>query len=126
MSQSPSAPIPLLARGKTPTALDTDWMNGVLNAINAFKAMNFSPQGYGKIVIGEREVTIDMSGLATVITQLQTAITALQSSGGSGTASLGPVITAVNAIIAALNAATVTCNLDGTITLTIPNIPNPL
>lgn len=126
MSQSPSAPIPLLSRGKTPTALDTDWMNGLLQAVNAFKAMNFAPQGYGKIVIGQREVTIDMSGLAAVITQIQTAITALQSTGGSGTASLGPIITAINAIIAALNAATVTCNLDGTVTLKIPGIPAPL
>lgn len=36
------------------------------------------------------------------------------------------IITTVNDIITALNAATVTCNEDDTVTLTIPGIPDPI
>ena len=113
-------------KGDTPTLLDTDTVNKLYFFLNAIEDLTTSPVGMAKLNIGDKNAVLDLGPLIQLLTNGLNA--QLQSIAAAGMISTVDVTarSTVNGIIAALNAATITCNPDGTATLTIPNIPNPL
>lgn len=83
-------PLKLLSKGAAPSMLDTATANEVITKINALLGTIVSPAGFGKFVIGEKDVKLDLGPLAQIITNLQksndtiTGTTASGSGGGGG------------------------------------------
>ena len=118
--------IPRLKKGATPSFLNTDLGNRVIDAINALFQMKVSPDGYGKFQAdGKTGATLDLGGLQKVIQDLSSKVNAIETSlAQSGTQVLN---NRLDQVIGSLQDATIeaTCNDSGTITVTItfPNVP---
>jgi hypothetical protein len=120
-----------LKKGATPSLLDTDKGNELIDVINALLRLTASPTGWAKLVVGDKEVVLDLSGLDKIIQQLQIAINGPPPSNplaGGGTGTDTSLRATVNGIITALSSPvfTIACSpTDGTITatLTFPGLP---
>ncbi len=123
--------------GETPTLLEADKANELIRAINAFRALTVSPQGLGKITLGEKNVVLDLTPLKTLFDQLSTVVSSFTTvapagggGGGGGGGSSIAIVAKINQIIAALGAMTITATCDPVtrdiaVTLNI-NEPAPL
>lgn len=117
---------PQVKKGDTPTFLDADFANRVLEFLNGIATARVTPAGAGKFVVTDKGFVLDLAqGKAT-----SQQGTGAPGSGGSSSveAQLAALTGQVNAIKASLQNATITatCNTsDGTIviTLTLPNFP---
>ena len=92
-----ASPFPKLQKGKSPTLLDVDLANKVLDFLNGLSKSQISPNGAGIILINQTGMTIDLSNIMTQLTAIRSDIQALQRG---------------------LQNATITCNADSTITFT--------
>lgn len=121
-----ATPIPRLNKGGTPTLLDADLGNKLIDALNALSNLTVSPN-YGRMTTdGKGGAVLDLGPLQQTIADLLKKLNAIQSSGGGAT-DLAPLTARLDAVIASINASSlsIVCNGDGTITgtLTFPNMP---
>ena len=75
--------LPLLKKGTAPSMLDEDTANQVINRLNALTSLIASPQGYAKLVIGDKNATLDFSGLQAIIAGIQTDLLSPSVSGSA-------------------------------------------
>ena len=122
-----------VVRGEVPSLLDAEKANELINAINAFRTMTISPQGFGKLTLGKDNVVLDLNSLKKLIDELSTTVSAFSQAnggggaGGSGGGTSSSVTNTINAIINGLQGMTLTLACDpatrqitGTINLTLP------
>lgn len=116
-----------LVKGQGPTLLDTDTGNKLIDLVNAQAGMTVSPAGFGKMQAGPDRAILDLSGLNSIITQLQQTVAAIQQSNNAGS-DVAALAKKVNSLITAISGSTITvkCNVDGTITITqtFPGLPS--
>lgn len=127
--------IKLVIPGEVPSLLDATKANELIHAINAFRNLTVSPQGLGKITLGEKNVVLDLNPLKALFDQLSTIVSSMStttgggSSGGGGGGSSTEWKAAYNALLAALGSSTITADCDAvtrdiTVTWNI-NLPPP-
>jgi hypothetical protein len=121
--------IPRLKKGGTPSFLNTDLGNKVIDAINALAMLKVSPSGYGKFEMdGKSGATLDLGALQKIIQDLSSKVQAIETSlSQSGTQVVNQRL---DSVIAALNNATVTAACEAgsgaiTVTITFPDVPPP-
>lgn len=127
-----ATPLKLLKKGSAPSLIDTDTANQLIQAVNDLRSMIVVPGGAGRLLVGQGNVTLDLSGLLALLGKNQTsqdAINQTAAPGSPGSPGGGGVDVniRINQIITALNNSSIsaTCNDDGTVgvTLTIPGLP---
>lgn len=138
-----ASPIPRLNKKGTPTFLNADFGNKVIDVVNALMLLEVSPAGYGKIVVGDKSAKLDLQALKGIIDELTKKIASIQQSVSESSAqtqvqnitqqvtnlasNVDKVSKKLDATVAALNGATISaeCNDDGTIsvTLTLTGLP---
>ena len=111
-----SEPIPQQVKGGPLILTRRPHANQAISILNALGAMRVSPAGTGEFVITDTDATLDLSPLSRT---MNTRLEALEQA-HSALASMQNVITA------ALANATITCNANGTITITLPHIVQQL
>lgn len=126
---------PLVA-GQTPSLLDTDKANELVDAINSLQQMQVNPQGFGKLTLGDKNIILDLTQIRDLINQLTTTVNAYSQTSGAGGGGGGgggrDALTTftVNKLIEALSTMTLAavCNPgDGTITVTLTiDLPPPI
>ena len=127
-------PIKELVAGDVPSLNSAEKGNELIDAINAFMSMKITPEGYGKLTLGDNNVILDLTDLQKIVNQINTQMAAMSttsvSGGGGGGGSSSDVANKVNEIIGALNAMTISAEcdpVDRTITVTLNiDVPEPL
>ncbi len=119
------AVIPLLTKGKTPSLLETTFANTLISRVNSLTSMTVSPGAFGKAVIGDNKVVIDLTPLSKLVDSLGMDLNQVRAQ-TSNASNYQVLAGRINGLIAALNNATVECNDDETVTLVIPDIPDPI
>jgi len=114
-----NANLKLLVKGDTPTLLDADKANEVIRAINAVRNLTVSPQGLGKVTLGEKNMQLDLTPLKTLYDQLAAVVSAISTTtssggGGGGGSDLTSIKNAYNALLTALGSSTITAECDAT------------
>lgn len=134
------AAIKKVVKGNAPSMLDTEKANEVITALNSLLGLEINPQGFGKLVLAEKNAKLDLTPIRDLINQLQTTVSAFSQAnggggapgggggGGGGTSTL--VRTTINAIISGLAGATLDAECDPvtraiTVTMTI-SLPPPI
>ncbi len=107
----------LVQRGETPSLIDADKANELIRAINAFRNMTVSPQGLGKITLGEKNVQLDLTPLKALYDQLNAIVSAISTTtagpgGGGGSGGSSDWKTPYNALINALASSTISADCD--------------
>jgi len=123
--------IPLQQKGKGPTFLDAEYANQIVRIVNSLASMVLSPAGAGKLVINENNTVLDLGPLVqkleavalavqqTTPPQLADILNRLNNLENAVT-NLGNAITNINNRLAsASGTGTVTCNPDGSFTISI-------
>lgn len=127
------AKIKSLVAGDVPSLNSAEKGNELIDAINALLEIKISPEGYGKITLGDKNAIIDLTDLQKIITGLSTTVAAMSTTtvaGGGGGGGSSDVANKVNEIIGALNGITIDAECDPvtrdiTVTLNI-DVPAPL
>lgn len=86
--------------------------NQAIDLLNALQSLRVSPAATGAFTIAEDLATLDLSQLVKSVTTQNSALSDR----------ISAVESSVNKIFAALANATISCNSDGTISLTFPGI----
>lgn len=89
------SPIKLLSKGAAPSMIDTATANEVISKVNALLGTIVSPAGFGKYVIGDKEIKLDLGPLAQIIANLQKSagtIIGTTAGGGGGGGGGGSVL----------------------------------
>lgn len=128
--------IKLLVADQTPSLLDTEKGNEVIEQLNALLQMQLNPQGFGKITLGDKNVILDLTPLRDLINQLTTTVNAYSQTtggggggGGGGTTDLSAIRNSINGLIVGLANATFNAACDPVtrdITLSMSIILPPL
>lgn len=105
--------------GETPSLLDADKANELIDAINALRKMEVSPQGLGEFTQGEKNVVLNLNPLKALFNQLSTVVAAMSTTtpgggGGGGGGSSSDWKTAYNALLTALASSTISAACDPT------------
>lgn len=126
---------PLVA-GQTPSLLDTDKANELVDAINSLQQMQVNPQGFGKLTLGDKNIILDLTQIRDLINQLTTTVNAYSQTtggggggGGGGTTDLSAIRNSINGLIVGLANATFNAACDPVtrdITLSMSIILPPL
>lgn len=120
------ARIPRLTRKATPTLLQTDFGNQLIDLVNALADMKVSPSGFGKVTGGPAGMTLDLGPLQKVIEDLLKKLNAIAQTSGTG-GEVGALTKRVDLIIQSIanSSLDIVCNGDGTITGTLifPGLP---
>lgn len=123
-----ATPLQLMKKGAAPSLIDTATANKLIEAVNDLRNMIVAPNGAGKLIVGNGNVTLDLSGLIALSGKTQTSQDAINQTAAPGVpGGGGDVNVRINQIITALTNASIsaTCNDNGTVsvTLTIPGLP---
>ncbi len=74
-----------LVAGETPSLMEASKGNELIEKINAILQLQVSPQGFGKITDGDKNLILDLTPIRDLINQLSTAVSAYsQTTGGGG------------------------------------------
>ncbi len=85
------SPIKLLKKGSAPSMIEAATANEVITKVNALLEMIVSPNGFGKFVVAEKDIKLDLGPLAKIIANLSKSgdsITATNSTGTGGGGSI--------------------------------------
>jgi hypothetical protein len=74
-------PLKRQTKGKSPSFLDVEEANKVVDNLNAISRAKVVPAGTGTVLIGDDGMTIDLSALLARITALETAIRGMSATG---------------------------------------------
>lgn len=113
--------------------VDTATANALIAAVNQLRKIVVSPSGFGKFVVGDKEVVLDLAPLAAIITNLQKAADTINNTTVNNyynnTTNITNITKRLNQLINSINNSSISasCNGDGTITVTqiFPNLPSP-
>lgn len=125
------SPLKRVSKGAFPSLLDTATANKLIDAINSLLSLTVAPNGAGKMVTGDGNAVLDLSGLISLLSKNQQSQDAINQTtspgtpggGGGGSGDSGRI----DGIITALNNASITASCDDsgaiTVNLTIPGLP---
>ncbi len=128
-----------LVSGETPSLIDADKGNELIDAVNQLLSLTISPQGFGKLIAGDKGAILDLTPLRNIFEQLGispqafTTTTPTGAGGGNGNSFLGiinQVAEGYNQLLGALASSTLHAECDAvtrviTVTWTI-NLPPPV
>lgn len=110
----PNVTIKNVVKGNAPSLLDAEKANEVINRLNSLLAMEVSPQGFGKLTLGEKNAKLDLTPIRDLINQLSTTVSAFSQTTGGGGGGSGGTSTAWKAPYNALLNALATSSLSAT------------
>lgn len=123
--------LPPLQKGNTPTFLETDFANKVLALLRSIAQMTVSPAGAGTFTANQQNAVLDLSGLVARVNavalavqqqtppQLADILNRLKTLENAVTNLSNAVTTINNRLDGASGTGTVTCNPDGSFTVSI-------